>query len=83
MTLSNPTDDAALAERLLGMTTATATNMLNLRGYQHQFMSGARARPPAFTGTVPFHQAPGQTAGRAGAVPHAWRRLVLRSQQRW
>ena len=36
-------DDAALRERLLGMTTATATNMLNLRGYQHQFMSGARA----------------------------------------
>lgn len=42
MTWSNPTDDAAVAERLLGMTTATATNMLNLRGYQHQFMSGAR-----------------------------------------
>jgi regulator of RNase E activity RraA len=43
MTLSNVTDDAALRERLLGMTTATATNLLNLRGYQHQFMSGARA----------------------------------------
>jgi regulator of RNase E activity RraA len=41
MTLSN--EDAALRERLLGMTTATATNMLNLRGYQHQFMTAARA----------------------------------------
>jgi regulator of RNase E activity RraA len=39
--MSNPTDDAALRERLLGMTSATATNMLNLRGYRNQFMSGA------------------------------------------
>ena len=43
MTLPNVSDDAGLRERLLGMTTATATNMLNLRAYQHQFMSGARA----------------------------------------
>jgi regulator of RNase E activity RraA len=42
MTLPDVTDDAALRGRLLGMTTATATNMLNLRGYEHQFMSGAR-----------------------------------------
>jgi len=40
MTVSN---DVALRERLLGMTTATATHMLNLRGYQNQFMTGARA----------------------------------------
>lgn len=43
MSLSNPPDDAALRERLLGMTTATATHMLNLRGFQNQFMAGARA----------------------------------------
>jgi 5-oxopent-3-ene-1,2,5-tricarboxylate decarboxylase/2-hydroxyhepta-2,4-diene-1,7-dioate isomerase len=42
MTLSNSPDDAALRERLLGMTSATATHMLNLRGYASQFMSGAR-----------------------------------------
>ena len=43
MTVSNLTNDVALRERLLGMTTATATHMLNLRGYQNQFMTGARA----------------------------------------
>src|SRR4051794_20883836 len=37
------TNDAALRERLLGMTTATATNMLNLRGCQHQCMGVVRA----------------------------------------
>jgi len=58
MTLSNPTpDDAALRERLLGMTTATATNMLNLRGYQNQFMTGALAS-----------QAGGRACGRAVTV---------------
>jgi 5-oxopent-3-ene-1,2,5-tricarboxylate decarboxylase / 2-hydroxyhepta-2,4-diene-1,7-dioate isomerase len=41
MTQPSPTDDAALRERLLGMTSATATAMLNQRGYAHQFMSGA------------------------------------------
>jgi len=56
MTLSN-SDDLALRERLLGMTTATATNMLNLRGYQNQFMTGAR---PIQTG--------GRACGRALTV---------------
>lgn len=55
MTLS--TDDLALRERLLGMTTATATNMLNLRGYQNQFLTGAR---PIQTG--------GRACGRALTV---------------
>jgi len=41
--VSNSSDDAGLREKLLGMTTATATNLLNLRGYQHQFMTGALA----------------------------------------
>ena len=41
MTVSTSLDDAALRERLLGMTSATATNMLNLRGYQNQFMTAA------------------------------------------
>ncbi|MDQ3808686.1 MAG: ribonuclease activity regulator RraA [Chloroflexota bacterium] len=36
------TDDAHLRERLLGMTTATATAMLNRRGYAQQFMAGAQ-----------------------------------------
>jgi regulator of RNase E activity RraA len=31
-----------VATRLLGMTTATATAMLDKRGYTHQFMTGAR-----------------------------------------
>jgi 5-oxopent-3-ene-1,2,5-tricarboxylate decarboxylase / 2-hydroxyhepta-2,4-diene-1,7-dioate isomerase len=43
MSVSNSPDDTALREQLLGMTTATATAMLNLRGYQHQFMTGALA----------------------------------------
>jgi regulator of RNase E activity RraA len=38
MTTSN---DGALRERLLAMTTATATSMLNQRGYVNQFMAGA------------------------------------------
>jgi 5-oxopent-3-ene-1,2,5-tricarboxylate decarboxylase/2-hydroxyhepta-2,4-diene-1,7-dioate isomerase len=57
MTLSNSSDDAALRERLLSMTSATATNMLNLRGYQHQFMTGAL---PIQTG--------GRACGRAVTV---------------
>src|ERR1700738_2137371 len=57
MTVSNAADDAALRERLLSMTSATATNMLNLRGYQNQFMSGAL---PIQTG--------GRACGRAVTV---------------
>jgi len=57
MTLSNSPDDTALRTLLLGMTTATATNMLNLRGYQNQFMTGAR---PIQTG--------GRACGRALTV---------------
>jgi 5-oxopent-3-ene-1,2,5-tricarboxylate decarboxylase / 2-hydroxyhepta-2,4-diene-1,7-dioate isomerase len=41
MTLSNAPADSALRERLLGLTSATATHMLNLRGYNNQFMIGA------------------------------------------
>jgi len=37
-----PDLDPALRQHLLGMTTATATSMLNQRGYQNQFMNGAR-----------------------------------------
>jgi regulator of RNase E activity RraA len=51
------TDDALLRERLLGMTTATATAMLTRRGYVHQFMAGAQ---PA--------QAGGRACGRAVTV---------------
>src|SRR6202171_5210290 len=57
MTLSNSPDDAALRERLLGMTSATATHMLNLRGYMNQFMTGAL---PIQTG--------GRACGRAVTV---------------
>jgi regulator of RNase E activity RraA len=57
MTVSTSLDDAALRERLLGMTSATATNMLNLRGYQNQFMTGA----------LPI-QAGGRACGRAVTV---------------
>ena len=46
MTLSKSPDDAALRERLLSMTSATATAMLNQRGYQNQFMTGAQANQP-------------------------------------
>jgi len=41
MTLSHAPADSALRERLLGMTSATATHVLNLRGYHNQFMIGA------------------------------------------
>jgi regulator of RNase E activity RraA len=54
---SNSPDDIALREQLLGMTSATATAMLNLRGYQNQFMTGAR---PIQTG--------GRVCGRALTV---------------
>ncbi len=57
MTVSNSFDDALLRERLSGMTSATATNMLNLRGYQNQFMTGAL---PIQTG--------GRACGRAVTV---------------
>jgi len=57
MTLSNSPDDAALRERLLGMTSATATHMLNQRGYQNQFMTGAQA-----------NQTGGHACGRAVTV---------------
>jgi regulator of RNase E activity RraA len=57
MTLSNAPADTTLRERLLGMTSATATHMLNLRGYHHQFMSGASAI-----------QAGGRACGRAITV---------------
>jgi regulator of RNase E activity RraA len=46
--------DSDLRERLLAMTTATATSMLNQRGYINQFMLGAR---PIQTG--------GRACGRA------------------
>jgi regulator of RNase E activity RraA len=42
-TVPNSTDNAALRERLLSMTSATATHLLNLRGYHNQFMTAARA----------------------------------------
>jgi regulator of RNase E activity RraA len=57
MNVSNSPDDVALREQLLGMTTATATAMLNLRGFQNQFMTGAR---PIQTG--------GRVCGRALTV---------------
>jgi 5-oxopent-3-ene-1,2,5-tricarboxylate decarboxylase/2-hydroxyhepta-2,4-diene-1,7-dioate isomerase len=57
MTQSNTADDAAMRERLLAMTSATATAMLNLRGYQNQFMIGAL---PIQTG--------GRACGRAVTV---------------
>jgi 5-oxopent-3-ene-1,2,5-tricarboxylate decarboxylase/2-hydroxyhepta-2,4-diene-1,7-dioate isomerase len=41
MTVSNSPAADVLRERLLRMTSATATNMLNLRGYQNQFMTAA------------------------------------------
>ena len=37
----NAHHDAELAQRLLQMTTATATHLLNRRGYDNQFMAGA------------------------------------------
>jgi regulator of RNase E activity RraA len=37
----NAREDAELPQRLLQMTTATATHLLNLRGYGNQFMAGA------------------------------------------
>jgi regulator of RNase E activity RraA len=54
---SDHADDAALRERLLGMTTATATAALDRRGYGRQFLSGAR---PIQTG--------GRACGRAVTV---------------
>src|SRR6266436_2660105 len=56
MTVSN-SPDGALRERLLGMTSATATAILNLRGYQNQFMTGAHA-----------NQTGGRACGRAVTV---------------
>jgi regulator of RNase E activity RraA len=50
-------DDAELRQRLLRMTTATATHLLNLNGYQRQFMTGA----------VPNQQG-GRACGRAVTV---------------
>jgi regulator of RNase E activity RraA len=57
MTLSTAPADAALRERLLGMTSATATHLLNLRGYHNQFMTGAAAI-----------QSNGRACGRATTV---------------
>ncbi|MCA1643989.1 MAG: ribonuclease activity regulator RraA [Chloroflexi bacterium] len=57
MTVSNLSDDAALRGRLSGMTSATATAMLNVRGYQNQYMAGA----------VPI-QTGGRACGRAVTV---------------
>jgi regulator of RNase E activity RraA len=50
-------DDAELRQRLLHMTTATATHLLNLNGYNRQFMTGA----------VPNQQG-GRACGRAVTV---------------
>jgi regulator of RNase E activity RraA len=50
-------DDAELRQRLLRMTTATATHLLNLNGYNRQFMTGA----------VPNQQG-GRACGRAVTV---------------
>jgi regulator of RNase E activity RraA len=57
MTHPTSTDDAALRQRLLGMTSATATAMLNQRGYNNQFMSGA----------LPLQRG-GRACGRAATV---------------
>jgi hypothetical protein len=43
MTTSETLPEAGLRDRLLGMTTATATAMLDKRGYPNQFMLGAHA----------------------------------------
>jgi regulator of RNase E activity RraA len=73
MTLSNSADDDALRTRLLGMTSATATHMLNLRSFDHQFMSGAL---PIQTG--------GRACGRAVTVRFGPARpdLMLAQDQR-
>ena len=57
MTASVAREEAGLFDRLLGMTTATATAMLDKRGYPNQFMTGAR---PIQTG--------GRACGRAVTV---------------